>query len=152
MTTQTNYNRFMSEGQAGMPASGHPFSDDSYTCESAAIPFGRVVARGTADRHAILGNPSGHVVQGISLRDISAKPDNSTPDQANQYENVTVRTAGDVYVLVTGADAVEGTVPKYNITTGEVQGNGGSGSALTGARFVKSATQGNFAIVRLLTI
>jgi hypothetical protein len=133
----------MTAGAVGAPASTHDWSADSKICESASIPFGYAVSKGSADNGVTKG---GTLFTGIAVRDITLV--HTTADRYEQYDNMAVATKGDFWVTV--ADAVTAqTQAKYDTTSGQLGEN--TGTAIVGAYWLTSAAAGALAILRLAT-
>jgi hypothetical protein len=77
LPVQTNYNRYLTVAQNGMPATTSGWDIDTRICEDVSvgqtgIGFGLAVCQGGAsDRAAILGAPSGRKFIGITAADIT---------------------------------------------------------------------------------
>jgi hypothetical protein len=140
---QSTYGRTMTAGAAGAAASTHDWSADSRICESASIPFGYAVSKGSAANGVI---KAGTLFTGIAVRDVTLV--HTTADRYELYDNVAVATKGDFWVAVEDA-VVAQTQAKYNVTTGQLGDS--AGTAIVGAYWLTSADAGGLAILRLAT-
>jgi hypothetical protein len=145
---QSTYNRYLTVGQVGTPASESGWDVDTRICQDDSSPavgigYGLVVVQGSdGDRAAKIG--SGTVV-GITRSNVS----NSVLQFTDAYgdgQNMPVATRGDWWVIseaaVTPSEAVY-----YNATTG-VLGHSG-GTLLPDARWMTTAAAGGLAVIRL---
>lgn len=145
---QSTYSETLPIAQAGMPADAD-YSADTRICESAAIPFGVAVSQGTSDNEALIGAASATVFAGVSIADKTINNDGGA-DGYNQYDNMGVMTRGDIWVTV-GGDVTAGGDVTFASTTGVLSSAATSGTqfAVTGARWMTTATSGNLAKLRL---
>lgn len=157
MAVQTNYPDTQPAAVAGAQATMIPATVISRTVEGAAIPFGRAVKQGTADKGCALFGSGDTVVLGISLLDRSASGQTvsggqvtgRTPDTFGVGESARVITKGDVWVVA--AVQVAAGQPVYvRPSNGDFQPtNANSAVQIAGARWDTSAGAGALAVVRL---
>lgn len=148
-TVQSTYSELQPIAQAGMPASGD-FSADTRTCETVAgIAFGVAVGRGTADNGAVIGSTAATDFVGITIAD-KAVPYNGVADGYARYDSMGVMTRGRIWVVV-GGDVTDGADVTFSSTTGVLSSTAvGAGQfAITGARWMTTATNGNLALLHL---
>jgi hypothetical protein len=119
------------------------YDSDTWICESASIPFGVVVSKGTGVRGCVKG---GTLYAGVSIRDITLV--HTTADQYELTDNVGVAIKGDLWVRVEAA-VVARTAVKYNTTTGAL--GSAAGTTIAGAIWMTSAGAAGMAVVRLDT-
>lgn len=149
MAIQTAYNTRMPVGLPGQIADMSTADVDSRVCEtSAGIGFGLAVGIGSADRGCVLGSAAATGFLGVSVKDVA----NVNADQAEyaQYSEMPVLYRGDIWVTV-GGDVADGENVTYNKTTGVLSSIGADSDnfAITGARWMTTATSGNIAKLRL---
>lgn len=157
MAVQTDYNETLSPAVAGAQATMIPATIISRTVETAAVPFGRAVKQGTADKGCALFGSGDTVVLGISLLDRSASGRTVTNGQlsgdiADRFgigESARVITKGDVWVVcATGCSAGDGVFVRPS--NGDFQdSNANSAVQIVGARWDTSAEAGGLAVIRL---
>ena len=105
-SVQTTYADVIPKAYAGQAADNNPFRDITLICETAVIPFGRVVKQGSTDDQAVIGSAT-TAIQGITKRVHNLE--NVSPGTASaQYpvgEPMAVRQEGSIYVslITTGA-------------------------------------------------
>jgi len=153
MTTgyvQTAYSIYMNPGYEGQLFDLQKAEVVSKAAESSAIPFGRVVSRGTEDNQCVLG---GVEPLGVSIRDL-ARPgafDGAASVSYLEDQTASVLMAGWIY-LKAPAGATAGDAVKYNTTTGVIgAGAAGSGEAeLPGATWEKTVGSGAVGPVRIV--
>lgn len=148
-TVQSTYSELQPIAQAGMPASGD-FSVDTRNCETAAgIAFGVAVSQGTADDGAVIGGASAAVFVGVTIADKSV-PNDGGADGYNQYDSMGVMTRGRIWVTV-GGDVTDGGDVTFALATGVLSSiaAGAANFAITGARWMTTATSGNLALLHL---
>lgn len=149
MAVQSAYSDNISAAKPGQVATMATYDADSRICETAAgIGFGLACGRGSADRGAVLGASAAADFVGISVADITLVGD--TTDEYSQYDEMAVMVRGDIWVTV-GGDVADGGDVTFNATTGVLSSAGTSGSqfAISGARWLTTATSGNLAKLRL---
>lgn len=147
-TVQSTYSETLTKAVAGLPADAD-FSADTRICETAAgIGFGLAVGQGTSDKEAKLNPTAGNEFVGVTIRDKTLV--NDSDDLYEQYENMAVMTRGDVWVTV-GGDVSAGDDVTFAQATGVLSSaaTGGTQFAITGARWMTSASNGGLAILRL---
>jgi hypothetical protein len=134
---------------AGMPADAD-YHADTRICETAAgIAFGVAVSQGTSDKEALLGAAAVTGFVGVTIRDVTIV-NNAAADKYPRYSNMAVMTDGDIWVQV-GGDVTKGNDVSFSSTTGVLSTAATSGTqfAIAGARWMTSASNGGFAILRL---
>lgn len=147
---QTSYSERMPIGYPGMPATMVGYDAASLICESATIPFGRVVSQGSAHNGALLGATAAALFRGISVRNIAINPSNEG-DQYVQYDNMSAMIRGEMWVEVEYV-VVAGEPVTYDTVTGMLSTLATSGTQLllAGARWkTTQTTVGGLAIVYL---
>ena len=157
MAVQTSYPDTQPSAVAGQQATMIPATIISRSVEGAAVPFGRAVKQGTADKGCSLFGSGDTVVLGISLLDRSASGLTVANGQVTGYtadvfgvgESARVLTKGDVWVVA--AVQVAAGQPVYvRPSNGDFQPtNANSAVQIVGARWDTSAGAGNLAVVRL---
>lgn len=157
MAVQTNYPDTQPAAVAGAQATMIPATIISRTVESAAVPFGRAVKQGTADKGCSLFGSGDTAVLGISLLDRSAAGTTvvngqvtaRTPDVFGVGESARVITKGDIWVVcATGCSAGD---PVYvRPSNGDFQDSSANSAVqIAGARWDTSAGAAGLAVVRL---
>jgi len=117
-------------------------------CETAAgIGFGLVVGQGAGEKGVVLGGTLANFL-GITVRDITVRPNPTAQDSYPQYSNVGYIQDGQIWVLA-GAAVAAGNPVYYNTSTGALSNAGGIGP-IVGARWVTNAAAGARAIVELM--
>lgn len=141
---QTSYSENMAVAVAGAP-DNHDFSANTFTAEGGAIGFGVVVGQGTADRQAVLGATTGTAL-GVTIRSIVANTEDTYPENAN----MSVMYRGQIWVTV-GGDVVAGGAVTFADATGVLSSvaAGAGQTALEGARWMSSASNGGLALLHL---
>jgi hypothetical protein len=157
MSVQSTYNDVQPAAIAGAQASMIPATLISRTVEGAAVPFGRAVKQGTADKGCSLFGSGDTAVLGISVLDRGAsgltvtngQVTGRTLDAFGVGETARVMTKGDVWVVcATGCSAGDGVFVRPS--NGDFQdSNANSAVQILGARWDTSAGTGKLAVVRL---
>jgi hypothetical protein len=157
MAVQTSYPDTQPAAVAGAQATMIPATLISRTVETAAVPFGRAVKQGTADKGCSLFGIGDTVVLGISIVDRSASGRSVSAGQvsgefADQFgvgESARIMTKGDVWVVcATGCSAGDGVFVRPS--NGAFQdSNANSAVQIVGARWDTSAEAAGLAVVRL---
>jgi len=139
---QTTYSDTIAAGFAGMVANGETSNRITRTCEdSAGIPFGVPVYRGTSD-HGCTRTPGGQLL-GISIA-TSGLPAATDADEYQQYDNVAIMTGGVIWV--TAGEAVTDGAQAYD-TGSAIVDTSTDNDIMTGWFF--DGTAGNGALVKL---
>lgn len=142
MTTQTTYSERQPAFVAGFQVNMRPDDVITRTVEPAAgIGFGLAVCRGAdLTRGAALGGAL-NLFLGVSVRDITQDVRSGlTVDVYKQYDGISISTAGEIIVQVTGTPGPADPV-QYNATTGVFAAAGGSGP-VRGARWMETSANG----------
>lgn len=160
MAVQTVYPDTQPAGVAGAPGTMIAGTRISRTVETAAVPFGRAVKQGTADKSCALFGSGDTVVLGISLLDRGASGLTVANGQVTaRTENafgvgesaivLPVGSGGDVWVVcATGCTAGDSVFVRPS--NGDFQDtNANSAVQITGAVWDTSAGAGQLALVRL---
>lgn len=160
MSIQTTYADNLSAAVAGALASLINGVLLSRTVETAAVPFGRAVKQGTADKGCELFGSGDTVVLGISVLDRSAsgltvvngQVTAQTEDAFGVGESARIAPAGsghDVWVVcATGCSAGDSVFVRPS--NGDFQdSNANSAVQITGARWETSASAAGLAVIRL---
>ncbi len=157
MAVQTSYSETLSAAVAGAQATMLPASILSRTVETAAVPFGRAVKQGTADKGCALFGSGDTAILGIAIRDQSASGQtvtsgqvtDTTADQFGVGESARVMVKGDVWVVcATGCSAGDSVFVRPS--NGDFQdSNANTAVQIVGARWDTSAEAGGLAVVRL---
>jgi hypothetical protein len=148
MAVQTSYSINTIRGYAGQVADLQNSEIVSGLVESASIPFGVAVSRGTDDDQVVKGSTD---FLGISVRDLARQGALTTAVvQYLQTENASVIRRGTVYA-VAPSGATAGQVVKYNTTTGVLgAGTAGGGEVeLQGATWETTVGSGAIGVIRL---
>lgn len=151
---QTSYSERMAPGLNGQPATMVTWNDDTRVCEEdSGIGFGLAVQQGVGDKGALLGAAAATDFVGVTVRDVTLDPATHAAVGVDKYakgDNMAVRTMGDIYIAVESA-VVAGDNVTFNATTGKLSSAATSGSqfAITGARWMSSASAGAIARLRL---
>lgn len=157
MAVQTVYNDTQPAAVAGHRATMIDATILSRTVETAAVPFGRAVKQGTADKGCALFGSGDTVVLGIALLDRGAsgltvtdgQVTGATEDAFGVGESARVITKGDVWVTV-AANVVAGNSVFVRPSNGDFQPTSANSAVqIVGARFDTSASSGGLAVVRL---
>jgi hypothetical protein len=142
---QSTYLDNIPEAVAGMPATMDEWDGVTYLCETVAgIGFGLAVGRGTADKGAVLGGTLAKFV-GVSQRDITLEV--SQTDKYVQYQNMSVRSHGTIWVVTSGTAPTPADPVHYSATTGVFAITGGTGP-IVGARWRKTGAN-NLALLHI---
>lgn len=157
MAVQTSYSDTQAAAVAGLQATMIDATLISRTVETAAVPFGRAVKQGTADKGCSLFGSGDTVVLGIAILDRSATGRSVSDGQvsgefADQFgvgESARVMTKGDVWVVcASGCSAGDGVFVRPS--NGDFQDSSANSAVqITGARWDTSAEAGGLAVVRL---
>lgn len=144
---QSTYSENISRALPGMPADADYSADTRIVETEAGIAFGVATSQGANDNGALVGAAAAADFVGVSIRD------KTVPDGTDKYAdgaNIGVMTRGDIWVTV-GGDVVAGDDVTFVATTGVLSSAGTSGSqfAITGARWMTSASNGALALLRL---
>lgn len=112
---QTSYTETVPAGYPGMVANGETSNRITRTCEdSAGIPFGVPVYRGTGD-HGCTRTPGGQLL-GITIATAALAPiAGQDADEYQQYDNVAIMTEGVIWV--TAGEAVTDGAQAYDTGT-----------------------------------
>jgi len=123
-------------------------SVDTYVVETeAGIGFGLACSQGTEDHQTLLGSASAALFIGISVKDKTVPgAEELYPDQ----ENIGIMYRGDIWVTTGGVVNVGDDVT-FVASTGVLSSEATSGTqfAISGARWMTSASSGGLAKVRL---
>lgn len=144
---QSTYSENISRALPGMPADADYSADTRIVETEAGIGFGVAVSQGTNDNGALIGAAAAADFVGVSIRD------KTVPDGTDSYAdgaNIGVMTRGDIWIT-TGGDVVAGDDVTFVATTGVLSSAATSGSqfAISGARWMTSASSGALALLRL---
>lgn len=141
---QDTYLDTMAYAYAGMVANGETSNRLSRTCEdSAGIPFGVPVYRGTGD-HGCTRTPNAFLL-GISIaHEALGLLSGQTADRYQQYDNVAILPLGVIWVVA--GEAVTDGAPAYD-TGSAIVDTVGSNTALTDWQF--DVTGANADLVKL---
>jgi hypothetical protein len=146
---QTTYATAMQPGLEGQVATQlNDDNSETRTCETVAgIGFGRAVSEGANARGAVLGGATKFI--GLTIRSITEVPiaPNTTMDKYDQYFNMGVMLAGDMWVRVVAA-VTHGAPATYSSSTGQLN-PASAGVAIAGSRYITSAGAGELALLRL---
>ncbi len=129
---QDTYTSVMTAGYPGMVANGEPSNRNSRTCEdSAGIPFGAPVYRGTGDHGctATVGTAAtflGFAIANETLGLLSGQ----TADRYQQYDNVAIMTGGVIWVTAGGA-VTDGAAVTVGKSAGAADGIGATAADST---------------------
>lgn len=146
---QSTYSENIAPAVAGMVGNMTNWDADTLICETeAGIPFGRAVGQGTAANGGVIGASAATGFRGVSIRDVTLPATNEDVFLAG--DNMAVLTEGDIWVTV-GGDVTAGQDVTFVATTGILSSAATSGSqfAVTGARWMTSASNGGLALLRL---
>lgn len=147
-TVQSSYSETLTKAVAGLPADAD-FSADSRICEAVAgIGFGLAIAQGTSDNEGKLASAAATDFVGVTIRDKALV--NDSDDLYEQYGVMSVMTRGDIWVTV-GGNVSPGDDVTYNKSTGVLSSAAADANnfAVSGARWMTTATNGNLAKLRL---
>lgn len=149
---QSTYSQTIADAVAGMPADAD-YSADSRICETAAgIAFGVAVSQGSVSaKGALIGGASAAVFVGVTIRDKTLLiASGETVDKYQDNDVMGVMYRGDIWVTV-GGDVVAGGDVTFAAATGVLSSAsaGGAQFAVSGARWMTSASSGGLAILRL---
>lgn len=143
---QETYQENIAVAVPGMPADAD-YSADTRICETeAGIGFGVAIGQGATDKGGVLGASAAAEFVGVTIRDVTVL----TEDIYAEGRNMGAMTRGDIWVEV-GGDVSAGDDVTFAETTGVLSSaaTGAAQFAITGARWMTSATSGNLAILRL---
>lgn len=132
-TIGSSYPTRMTAGYAGMVASGANHDVISKVVETAAVAFGLAVGRGTADGSVKL---AGTGFEGITVDDKTRSADSYAVG-----EYAAVIRHGEVWVTAGAAVAPSDTV-YFAAATGVISNISAGGTAITGAKFMDTASSG----------
>ena len=143
---QQYYNRYLTSGQNGMPATSTGWDIDTRICEDYSgngIGFGLVGSQGlSTDRAAVLGAHGGTQALGITVSDITLPNVVSPgPDRYQNTDNMAVAVRGDFWVTA-ATNVTAGSPVYFDPSTGQL---GDTGTLLEGAMWMTSATIGQLA-------
>lgn len=160
MAVQTTYPDTQPVAVAGARATMLPANLISRNVETAAVPFGRAVKQGTADKGCALFGSGDTVVLGIAILDrgasgLTVADGQVTAATENAYgvgESAAILPLGgigDVWaVCATGCSAGDGVWVRPSNGAWQ-DSNANSAVQLTGARWDTSAGAGELAVIRL---
>jgi hypothetical protein len=162
--SQTSYSTYHAKGYEGQRAdsriyTAYPARNNS----SAVLPFGRFVVfdagAGTSELAAKVISASGDKILGVSMRDMAHNPNGLTPGTEGVLDDdmFSVMSKGAIYVKVeqnvTPADPVfaRHTAGAGGATVGVARKDADSNTAVavSGARFVESASAGDIVAIEL---
>jgi hypothetical protein len=105
MSVQTTYTKNVPVAYEGLVADNNPERTISKVVETAAIPYGRAVGRGTGDDQVVLGLGAGYV--GIAKRVLNQEnPLGSSVAQYNVKDAAAIFQEGSIYLNITTTGAV----------------------------------------------
>lgn len=148
---QSTYSENIDDAVNGMLANANNEVITKIVEETNGIGFGVACSQGTADNQADLGASAATGFIGISVRDRSLV--NESGQEADEYQdgqNIALLVRGEIWVT-TGGAVNDGDDVTFNSTTGVLSSAATSGSqfAITGARWMTTASSGGLARVRL---
>ncbi len=141
MAIQTTYSETMDQARAGAIADMTDATLLSYTVEDEALPFGKPVVQGTADKGAHLATTGDTAILGISVRERS-----TINDEFAIADTARIMTEGAIWV--TAAVAVSAGDPVTVVVATATFSNTG-GVTIDNAIYETSAGIGELAKVRL---
>lgn len=157
MAVQTTYSDNQPAAIAGLQSTMIPATLISRTVETAAVPFGRAVKQGTADKGCSLFGSGDTAVLGISVLDRGAsgltvangQVTGRTLDAFGVGESARIMTKGDVWV-VCATGCVAGNPVYVRPSNGAFQNSSANSAVqIPGARWDTSASGSELAVVRL---
>lgn len=149
VAVQTTYPNYMRAGVEGGFCSewGSAVVTETRIVETVAgVGFGRVVAKGTAEKGAVLGGALVDIL-GVSIRDITLiAAAGQTADKYQASNNMGVMNEGDMWVVANAAVTKDATAT-YLPADGTFA-PAASGVAIPGARWLKGGASGDLVPVR----
>lgn len=137
---QTTYDAGIAVALPGLVADNNPERTISKKVETAAIPFGLAVSRGTADDQVVLGGDDNYV--GIAKR--VHDQENPVGSESSEYavgDTIAVVQEGSIFLNVT-TNGIDGAALKYIDATGVIaSGVAGAGeTAISGGTVEETIT------------